>query len=228
MADYNSQWTGKQIDEAIGAVREKETTWDNKQDAITGITGQIVAIGEDGKPVAQDAGDSTSSLVDLGVLATAAELNYSQGLTGNVQSQLDALIGALANAGGAKAELVTYVGTGTYGASNPTSLTFDFVPSVVFYLGRLYPDSWFQQAPQLPGYTAIKDNWIVIPSIMPEDYTVRWGFASATTDSILGKLYGKVSADKKTMSWYNEQNSEAQLNASRHTYYFLGISYKEE
>ena len=30
MADYNSAYTGAQIDEAIGAVREKESAWDGK------------------------------------------------------------------------------------------------------------------------------------------------------------------------------------------------------
>lgn len=32
---YNSQYTGAQIDEAIGDVREKKDTWDGKQDKIT-------------------------------------------------------------------------------------------------------------------------------------------------------------------------------------------------
>ena len=32
---YNSQYTGAQIDEAIGDVREKKDTWDGKQNKIT-------------------------------------------------------------------------------------------------------------------------------------------------------------------------------------------------
>ena len=36
--------------------------------------------------------------------------------------------------GFAKIQTGSYVGTGTYGASNPCSLTFDFVPTLVIVL----------------------------------------------------------------------------------------------
>jgi len=54
MAEYNSAYTGDEIDAAVGTVKEKETEWDNKQDAIKGAAGQMVGFDENGKPQAQD------------------------------------------------------------------------------------------------------------------------------------------------------------------------------
>jgi len=39
--------------------------------------------------------------------------------------------------GGTKVEVGSYIGTGTYGASNPNKLTFSFEPKVVFFWERL-------------------------------------------------------------------------------------------
>lgn len=52
---YNGQFTGSEIDGAIQVVRQKEASWDDKQDQITGKKGQIVGFDDAGKPVAQDA-----------------------------------------------------------------------------------------------------------------------------------------------------------------------------
>ena len=55
---YNSQYTGAQIDEAIGDVREKKDTWDGKQDALlksgakVGDLIKVKAVDASGKPTA--------------------------------------------------------------------------------------------------------------------------------------------------------------------------------
>lgn len=55
---YNGAYTGSQIDAAIGAVRDKETTWDGKQDKLTGLQGQVVGFDDDGDAVAMPAPDT--------------------------------------------------------------------------------------------------------------------------------------------------------------------------
>ena len=50
---YNSAYTGPQVDAAVGAVQGKETTWDGKQDKLTGQSGQVVGFDEEGNAVAQ-------------------------------------------------------------------------------------------------------------------------------------------------------------------------------
>lgn len=55
---YNSQFTGAQIDEAVGDVREKKDTWDGKQDELlnsgakVGDLIKVKAVDASGKPTA--------------------------------------------------------------------------------------------------------------------------------------------------------------------------------
>ena len=50
---YNSAYTGPQVDAAVGAVQGKETTWDRKQDKLTGQSGQVVGFDAEGNAIAQ-------------------------------------------------------------------------------------------------------------------------------------------------------------------------------
>ena len=50
---YNSAYTGPQVDAAVGAVQGKETTWDGKQDKLTGQSGQVVGFDAEGNAIAQ-------------------------------------------------------------------------------------------------------------------------------------------------------------------------------
>lgn len=50
---YNSAYTGPQVDAAVGAVQEKETTWDGKQDKLTGQSGQVVGFDAEGNAIPQ-------------------------------------------------------------------------------------------------------------------------------------------------------------------------------
>lgn len=52
---YNSSHTGAQIDSAVGAVIEKESTWDSKQNGLRGKKGQFVGFTADNVPGAVDA-----------------------------------------------------------------------------------------------------------------------------------------------------------------------------
>lgn len=52
---YNSSHTGAQIDSAVGTVIEKESTWDGKQNALTGKKGQFLGFTSDNVPGAVDA-----------------------------------------------------------------------------------------------------------------------------------------------------------------------------
>lgn len=49
---YNSAYTGSQVDAAVGAVRQKETIWDGKQDELTGTEDQLVGFNSAGEAVA--------------------------------------------------------------------------------------------------------------------------------------------------------------------------------
>lgn len=48
---YNSAYTGPQVDAVVGAVREKESAWDGKQDKLNGTEDQIVGFNASGDAV---------------------------------------------------------------------------------------------------------------------------------------------------------------------------------
>ena len=62
---YNSAYTGQQIDEAIGSVKQKESTWDGKQDKLTGAQGQVVGFDGEGNAVAQESTKPKSVSITL-------------------------------------------------------------------------------------------------------------------------------------------------------------------
>lgn len=101
---------------------------------------------------------------------------------------------------GVQIETGSYVGTGTYGAANPNSLTFPFVPKMVVILG------------EGSLYTTIMMN----------------GNTTATLHANMTGYHLRLSVSwsDKTVSWYTDTNSNSestQLNASNVTYNYFAI-----
>lgn len=104
-----------------------------------------------------------------------------------------------------KLQIGSYTGSGTYGADHPTTLTFPFAPKVVILesYGRNYaPAFLWPGADQVTVCLHIADdsNFIVNRS-----NTVRW------------------SEDGKTVSFYNFDGADWQLNSNRSTYGYIAI-----
>ena len=95
----------------------------------------------------------------------------------------------------ARVQVVSYVGTGTYGSSNPNSLTFDFVPKAVFLFSPETHKKCFVAYGDTSGY--------------PYD------------DNPNGELV--VSWDKKKMSWFQYDSANNQLNLSNYKYRAIAI-----
>lgn len=103
----------------------------------------------------------------------------------------------------ARVQVVSYVGTGTYGSSNPNSLTFDFVPKAVFVVGTQYSDG----------------NEI---AIMPMIY--GYGFSNRKLNDSNGN-YCIVTWNKKTVTWYAySSNAVFQSNSQGGKYFAVAIS----
>lgn len=111
-----------------------------------------------------------------------------------------------------KMEIVSYVGTGTYGVDNPTSLVSSFPIKLAIFLLR-----WI---PSLPGYSYASYSAgysnIFVPSLASTSYTEYLGFGE-----YISGTSGKISSDKKTITWYNTQTADRQNNISGITYYYL-------
>ena len=95
----------------------------------------------------------------------------------------------------ARVQVVSYVGTGTYGSSNPNSLTFDFVPKMVII--------------RCNGDSSNKFDWIIGMT----DVEVRWD----------GDYHCFVSIAGKTLSFYSFNSSYYQMNKSGKQYYAIAI-----
>lgn len=112
----------------------------------------------------------------------------------------------------ARVQVVSYVGTGTYGADNPNSLTFDFAPKVVMFLR--YYKSGITQSGELGSYGS--DSRVITPESLTTTYARYNGFGDQSYS------YAKKSKDGKTIFWYND-SSYHQGNDSGYIYYFLVI-----
>lgn len=106
----------------------------------------------------------------------------------------------------ARVQVVSYVGTGTYGSSNPNSLTFDFVPKMVIISSAPVNNSYV--------YIAIMVPDAGIYSVVMSSY---FGYESRTPGGS-----GTVTKNNKTITFYSGDNT-AQLNGSGIKYTAVAI-----
>ena len=112
-------------------------------------------------------------------------------------TSLQDLVAALGDAGGVRIATGSYTGTGTYGASNPCSLTFDFVPLLLIvvpmktginsYEITAFPSAgWYWLKHAFSSDTSVK----VIDGMELSGATVSWhGSGSSTQANMTGITY---------------------------------------
>ena len=103
-----------------------------------------------------------------------------------------------------------YTGTGTYGSSNPTSVTFPF--EVI----ALVTPQCFLSALQSQFSTNVP---LILANNLTNDYQIIYYY----TDSGTHELKMKISTDKKTISWYSLSDERQQMNVSGYRYNFAAI-----
>lgn len=100
----------------------------------------------------------------------------------------------------------SYVGTGTYGADNPNTLTFPFEPKAVFIVGVKNDDRSTVYTTTMPLINGCPAMNVSFPAHTGLSYTnfVQW--------------------NENSVSWYTIGNgSDQQLNASFCTYYYFAL-----
>ena len=117
---------------------------------------------------------------------------------------------------GVKLATGSYTGTGTYGSSNPNSLTFAFEPKLVFMFKDKFP---------VYGSVSSTTSYPVYGTTIGMTTTY-----SRSLFNIYGRrsgddyyLYAKKSSDGKTLSWYHEARADDQMNDSGVTYRYIAI-----
>lgn len=97
----------------------------------------------------------------------------------------------------------TYVGTNEYGEEHPNTLTFDFAPKLVM----------------VKPVTSPYSPMMLFPVDTGESYIMA-SYTRVTTNTSF--IYPAWSADGKTVSWYNPDSAEKQLNAGKYYYFAIG------
>lgn len=99
----------------------------------------------------------------------------------------------------AKVEVGSYTGTGTYGTSNPNSITCSSKIIALLMIGTIMSDSYLQSVYMKSVTTSYASNGL--------------GYSS----------FGKKSEDGKTYSWYSTSSASGQFNESGKEFYYLAI-----
>ena len=114
-----------------------------------------------------------------------------------------------------KIETGSYVGTGTYGASNPNTLTFGFAPYLVI---MYYADGRYS------GNLRPYDDLPV--AVVPMDF-ITTSYSHTNSPAVTGYsadyTYSKKSDDGKTLFWYNTRNAMGQLNNTNDNVFYMAI-----
>lgn len=102
----------------------------------------------------------------------------------------------------ARVQVVSYVGTGTYGENNKNSLTFDFPPKIVLIaMAQLYSNK---------TYTGILYPFV--------------GYGSSLLGSSRGYVYSLLcNRNENSIYWWNEDDYGNQLNISGYKYTAIAI-----
>lgn len=121
--------------------------------------------------------------------------------------------------GSARIEVGSYVGTNTYGADNPNSLTFWFKPKIVKLLFRTSTKvgRGDLKNEDLTGEGINLSQNFMVADRLTTNYAQGEGFGYSSSSS-----YGKKSPDGKTFYWYST-NAANQCNSSVYVYYYIAI-----
>lgn len=134
--------------------------------------------------------------------ATLAEcVRVGANLGGDLGHALEMIAPSILN--GARVEVGSYVGTGTYGADNPNTLTFPFRPKMWSVVGTTRPDT---------DYYASLSNVCFLP----------WGLDGNARFYGSGSITATISYEDNTVEFYSS-NDSAQLNVSGWTYYYVAL-----
>ena len=111
----------------------------------------------------------------------------------------------------ARVQVVSYIGTNTYGQNNPQKVSVDFRINSILYLGYYRHEHGFYHI-----FNGNQSRVYVNINQVSTFYERYIGFHSNGE-----YVYGKKSQDEKTFFWYSSNG--VSLNSSGYTYYFLVI-----
>lgn len=169
--------------------------------------------------------DATFTKSDWGNDGYTYYLNKYQPVTGYAAIPAGTTIEYLGKLGDkARVQVVSYVGTGTYGSSNPNSVTANFPIKLLAVLAKTLKNSNGNFSTRIDYDNQYKEDPFMVGAILTTNYTIGSGCGYKQKLSVYDTSYGKKSNDGKTFSWYTTGNHPAkQFNESGYTYIVLLI-----
>lgn len=119
-----------------------------------------------------------------------------------------------------RVQVVSYVGTGTYGSSNPCSISVNFPMKAIVFLARFYTDN---EKKKIANYFTIAEYGKDVSSILVEEVPKTYSQFLGLGNKYYNNNFGKRSNDCKSYYWYNTNNASDQGNSADDIYYFLVI-----
>ena len=107
----------------------------------------------------------------------------------------------------ARIQTGSYVGTGTYGSGNPSSLTFDFAPKYV----------------QICAFKDMTQNFIGLFYYSPQKMFAGQIYSGYNNNVYWNVANLSVSVDGNTITWHEGSDADYQLNYSGAHYYYVAI-----
>ena len=140
----------------------------------------------------------------------------TRGDMNDAMQSIDTAIKAVAD-GGLRIQTGSYTGTGTYGANNKMSLTFDFVPKLVICADTGFNLNFNNGGADNSFYRLLLPHMLHTES---ENWWVQGGFGGQTITEL---PIAVLSDDRKTVYWYSYTSAQGQANESGKTYHYLAI-----
>lgn len=120
----------------------------------------------------------------------------------------------------ARVQVVSYVGTGTYGKDNPCSISVDFPMKAIVFLARVYTN---ESDKKISTYFVNSSYTNDVSSVLVEQVPTTYSQSLGLGNNYYSNNFGKRSKDRKSYYWYNTSNESDQGNFAGTIYYFLVI-----
>lgn len=200
---YNSAYTGSQVDAAVGAVRQKETKWDNKQDELTGTEDQLVGFNSAGEATAVS--KPTYTAADVGAMPAVSGGTTGQVLTKTEAGQEWKNAPDGLPSGGEEGQVLTKTASGAQWDDVPSDLPTGGTQGQVLTKGDGETVEWSDPASGLPtGGTpgqmlyqgASGPEWGDKPDASSVDFTTgTTGLTSGNVQDAIEEVNGKIQND---------------------------------
>lgn len=191
------------VNNLSASIVQKKLDKATKQDVTDGIAGKWIS--------SELLKSNNEDLASIYLKLAGGTMLGNLFLNADPTSALQAVTKRYVDSNFAKIQIVSYVGNGSYGSGNPTSVTFSFAPKFIAAMDVVaYINTSSQQIS--PGSTRLINTSVI---------TTAYEKAAAPFGS--NSSYGKKSSNGRTFTWYNGSSAIDQGNQRDYGYFVVAF-----